>query len=638
MLAPDEAAEDAVLRHVLDAVRGGDTPDVVPASSSVAGFAEFLAVEAVLDKRWPETRMEPSLDRIADLVELLGDPQRGYPVVHLTGTNGKTSTARMVDALLSEIGLRTGRYTSPHLQSATERINIDNRPITPERYVEVYRDVAPFVDLVDARHDVPLSKFEVLTAMGFAAFADAPVEAGIVEVGLGGRWDATNVVDGTVAVITPIGLDHAEYLGTDILGIAREKAGIIKPGAVAVLAAQDKAVAEVLIERCAEVGAQVAREGAEFGVREREIAVGGQRIVLQGLSGSYDEVFLPLHGEHQASNAALALAAVEALTGAGPKSPLDPDAVRAAFAGVRSPGRLERVAAGADVATVLVDAAHNPHGARALAAALTTEFRFTRLIAVVAAMRDKDVRGILAELEPVVAEIVVTTNSSSRDDGPGRAGRARRGGVRLGPGERRAGARPRRSSRPASWPRRRARPEPGSSSPARSSRRGRRGGCSAWSRHDHARPGGPGPHREGAARCVRRAARAGGIVVGLALLVLPKFGAGATPLGVTLIGGLAVAMVARVRGCSAGRGACRVALALQVATIACGLLVPALALMGLIFAAVWAGILLMAPRRAAPVGARPAARPAGRPRGAPQVGVVTHAGRGRVEAVATLRG
>jgi dihydrofolate synthase / folylpolyglutamate synthase len=427
VLAPDEAAEDAVLRHVLDAVRGGDTPDVVPASSSVAGFAEFLAVEAVLDKRWPETRMEPSLDRIADLVELLGDPQRGYPVVHLTGTNGKTSTARMVDALLSEIGLRTGRYTSPHLQSATERINIDNRPITPERYVEVYRDVAPFVDLVDARgresgNDVPLSKFEVLTAMGFAAFADAPVEAGIVEVGLGGRWDATNVVDGTVAVITPIGLDHAEYLGTDILGIAREKAGIIKPGAVAVLAAQDKAVAEVLIERCVEVGAQVAREGAEFGVRDREIAVGGQRMVLQGLSGSYDEVFLPLHGEHQASNAALALAAVEALTGAGPKSPLDPDAVRAAFAGVRSPGRLERVAAGADVATVLVDAAHNPHGARALAGALTTEFRFTRLIAVVAVMRDKDVRGILAELEPVVAEIVVTTNSSSRTMDPDELG------------------------------------------------------------------------------------------------------------------------------------------------------------------------------------------------------------------------
>src|SRR3954454_2671043 len=266
------APEDALVSHVLDAIRGSDTPDVVPETSTVAGFAEFLAVEAALDRRWPESVMEPSLERIAALVELLGEPQRGYPVVHLTGTNGKTSTARMVEALLSEIGLRTGRYTSPHLQLATERISIDRRPISPERYVEVYRDVLPFVELVDARHG-ELSKFEVLTAMGFAAFADAPVEAGIVEVGLGGRWDATNVADGHVAVVTPIGLDHAEYLGTDVLGIAREKSGIIKPGAVAVLAAQDPDVAQALIERAAEVGAQVARQGAEFGVASREIAI-----------------------------------------------------------------------------------------------------------------------------------------------------------------------------------------------------------------------------------------------------------------------------------------------------------------------------------------------------------------------------
>jgi dihydrofolate synthase/folylpolyglutamate synthase len=411
--------EDAVISHVLDAIRGGESPDVVPATSSVAGFAEFLAVEADLDRRWPETVMEPSLERISALVDVLGEPHRGYPVVHLTGTNGKTSTARMIDALLTEIGLRTGRYTSPHLQRATERINIDNRPITPERYVEVYRDVAPFVDLVDAKEDAGpggagLSKFEVLTAMGFSAFADAPVEAGIVEVGLGGRWDATNVVDATVAVITPIGLDHAEFLGVDILDIAREKAGIIKPGSVAILAAQDKDVAEVLLERAVEVDAQVAREGAEFGVRDREIAVGGQRITLQGLGGTYDDIFLPLHGEHQANNAALALAAAEALVGAGPRQPLDPDVVRAAFAGVSSPGRLERLAAGQGVPTVLTDAAHNPHGARALAAALTTEFRFTRLVGVIAVMRDKDVRGILAELEPVLHEVVVTQNSSSR--------------------------------------------------------------------------------------------------------------------------------------------------------------------------------------------------------------------------------
>ncbi|MHA6630797.1 bifunctional folylpolyglutamate synthase/dihydrofolate synthase [Pseudonocardia sichuanensis] len=423
MTEPDErpegegevpTAEDAVLSHVLDAIRGGDTPDVVPAQSSTAGYAEFLAVEAELDRRWPETVMEPSLERISALVDVLGEPHRGYPVVHLTGTNGKTSTARMVDALLTEVGLRTGRYTSPHLQRATERINIDNRPVTPERYVQVYRDVAPFVDLIDAKEGTPLSKFEVLTAMGFAAFADAPVEAAVVEVGMGGRWDATNVVDGTVAVVTPVGLDHAEYLGTDVVGIAREKAGIIKPGAVAVLAAQDKPVADALLERCVEVDAQVAREGVEFGVREREIAVGGQRLVLQGLGGTYDDIFLPLHGEHQANNAALALAAAEALVGAGPQQPLDADVVRAAFAGVLSPGRLERLAAGQGVPTVLTDAAHNPAGARALAAALTTEFRFTRLVGVLGVLRDKDARGILTELEPVLQEVVVTASSSPR--------------------------------------------------------------------------------------------------------------------------------------------------------------------------------------------------------------------------------
>jgi len=406
--------QEPLIAHVLDAMRGSDSPDVVPAQSSVVGFAEFLAVEAVLDRRWPETVLEPSLERIAALVEVLGDPHRGYPVVHLTGTNGKTSTARMVDALLSEIGLRTGRYTSPHLQRATERINLDNRPVTPERYVEIHRDVAAFVDLVDGKGGPALSKFEVLTAMAFAAFADAPVEAAVVEVGLGGTWDATNVADAEVAVITPIGVDHVQYLGADVVGIAREKSGIVKPGSVAVLAAQEPAVAQVLLERCAEVGAEVAREGAEFGVRAREVAVGGQRLVLQGLSGTYDDVFLPLHGEHQAGNAALALAAAEALIGAGPAQRLDPDAVRAAFASVLAPGRLERVAAGAGVATVLVDAAHNPHGARALAAALRTEFRFTRLVGVLAVMADKDARGLLAELEPVLHEVVVSATSSPR--------------------------------------------------------------------------------------------------------------------------------------------------------------------------------------------------------------------------------
>jgi dihydrofolate synthase/folylpolyglutamate synthase len=420
--SPDETAEDTVIAHVLDQIRGEGTPDVVPATSSVAEYAEFLAVEAVLDERWPESVIDPTLERIQGLVDVLGDPQNGYPVVHVTGTNGKTSVARMVDALLSEIGLRTGRFTSPHLQRATERINLDNRPISPAKYVSTYRDVAPFVELIDAKNPTALSKFEVLTAMGYSAFADAPVEAGIVEVGIGGRWDSTNVVEAKVAVITPIGLDHAEFLGTDILGVAREKAGIIKPDSVAVLAAQDKAVAEVLIERCAEVGAQIAREGAEFGVRERELAVGGQRLELQGLSGTYDEIFLPLHGEHQASNAAIALAAAEALVGAGPQQPLDPETVRQAFASVRSPGRLEPMTGGPGQPTVLIDAAHNPHGARALAATLMSEFRFARLVGVVGVMRDKDAKGLLEALEPAFHEIVVTRNSSPRAMDPDELG------------------------------------------------------------------------------------------------------------------------------------------------------------------------------------------------------------------------
>lgn len=414
--APAADAQEAVIAAVLDEIRGSGDPDVVPAQSTVAGYAEFLAVDAALDRRWPESVMEPSLERMQALCDALGDPQRGYPIVHLTGTNGKTSTSRMVDALLTEIGLRTGRYTSPHLQRATERINLDNRPVTPERYVAAYREVEPLVELVDAkRGDGPaLSKFEVLTGMAFAAFSDAPVEAAVIEVGLGGRWDATNVADAHVAVVLPVGLDHAEYLGDDITDIAREKAGIIKEGSVAVLAAQDRKVAEILLERCAEVGAQVAREGAEFGVVEREVAVGGQRLELQGLSGRYDEIFLPLHGEHQASNAAVALAAAEALVGAGTAQPLDPDAVRAAFASVRSPGRLEPVEGGPDRPTVLLDAAHNPAGAQALAGALGTEFRFTRLVGVIGVLEGKDARGILEGLQPALHEVVVTTNSSPR--------------------------------------------------------------------------------------------------------------------------------------------------------------------------------------------------------------------------------
>ncbi|HZZ48944.1 MAG TPA: folylpolyglutamate synthase/dihydrofolate synthase family protein [Pseudonocardia sp.] len=382
--------------------------------SDEQALGEFQDVEARLNERWPESKLEPSLDRIQALVDVLGDPQRSYPIVHVAGTNGKSSTTWMIDALLTQVGLRTGRYTSPHLQRATERISLDNTPISPERYVEVYREIEPYLELVDSKRadgQPRLSKFEVLTAMAFAAFADAPVEAAVIETGLGGRWDATNVADGTVSVITPIGLDHAEYLGSDLAGIAAEKAGILKPGSIAVLAAQETDVAAVLLERSVELGITVARQGVEFGVLGRDKAVGGQLLKLQGLGGVYDEVFLPVHGVHQAVNASVALAAAEAFLGAGASRQLDIDAVRAAFADLSIPGRLERLRV---APTVLADAAHNPHGARALAEAVSSEFGFRRLIGVISVLRDKDAGELLEALEPVLDEVVITQNGSPR--------------------------------------------------------------------------------------------------------------------------------------------------------------------------------------------------------------------------------
>ncbi|MGZ4519464.1 MAG: bifunctional tetrahydrofolate synthase/dihydrofolate synthase [Mycobacteriaceae bacterium] len=377
--------------------------------------AALAAVEAELNQRWPETTIDPTLTRITALMDVLGSPQRNYPAVHVAGTNGKTSVTRMIDALFTRLQLRTGRMTSPHLQMVTERIGIDNEPISPERYVEAFTDIAPFIQMVDERSAADggpaMSKFEVLTAMGFSAFADAPVDVAVVEVGLGGTWDSTNVIDAQVAVITPIATDHTEYLGTEITGIAAAKAGIIKADSTVILAEQSPEITETLLRRCIEVDASVAREGSEFAVLGRQVAVGGQQLQLQGLGGIYDDIFLPLHGEHQAHNAVLALAAVEAFFGAGPNRQLDSDAVRDAFASVTAPGRLERVRS---APTVFIDAAHNPHGARALATALSEEFDFRKLVGVIAVMADKDATGILAALEPVLDELVVTQNSSPR--------------------------------------------------------------------------------------------------------------------------------------------------------------------------------------------------------------------------------
>lgn len=386
-------------------------------------IAALLQVEHLLDQRWPETKIEPGTSRISALLEMLGSPQQGYPSIHIGGTNGKTSVARMVDALLTAFSRRTGRTTSPHLQSAVERISIDGAPISPATYVDTYREIEPFVELVDRQSEAAggpkMSKFEVVTAMAFAAFADAPVDVAVVEVGLGGRWDATNVVNAPVAVITPIGVDHVDYLGGTIAEIAGEKAGIITRQAddlvptdtVAVLARQVPEAMEVLLAEAVRADAAVAREDSEFAILGRQVAIGGQLLELQGLGGVYTDIFLPLHGEHQAHNAAVALAAVEAFFGAGADRQLDIDTVRAGFAAVTSPGRLERMRS---APTVFIDAAHNPAGAAALSEALRDEFDFRYLVGVVSVMGDKDVDGILAALEPALDQIVVTHNGSPR--------------------------------------------------------------------------------------------------------------------------------------------------------------------------------------------------------------------------------
>ena len=384
-------------------------------------IAALWQVEHLLDQRWPESRIEPSLTRISAIMDLLGSPQLGYPSIHIAGTNGKTSVARMIDALLTALQRRTGRTTSPHLQSAVERIAIDSKPITPAQYVATYREIEPFVQSIDEQSrssgGPAMSKFEVLTAMAFAAFADAPIEVAVVEVGMGGRWDATNVINAPVAVITTVGIDHVDYLGEAITGIAGEKAGIITrapegaPDTVAVIARQVPEAMEVLLAQAVRADAQVAREDSEFAVLGRQVAIGGQVLRLQGLGGVYSDIFLPLHGEHQAHNAVLALAAVEAFFGAGAQRQLDIDAVRAGFATATSPGRLERLRT---APTVLIDAAHNPAGAAALAQTLAGEFDFRFLVGVLSVLADKDVDGILAALEPVFDSVVVTHNGSPR--------------------------------------------------------------------------------------------------------------------------------------------------------------------------------------------------------------------------------
>lgn len=375
------------------------------------------SVYAELLGRAPENKMEPRLAPLFRAMDVLGEPNKAYPIIHVTGTNGKTSTARMIESVLRSYGLSTGRYTSPHLSKVTERISIDGHPVSDETFVRIWDEIRPYLEMVDAElvadGEPRLTYFECLTILGFAVFADQPVNVAVIEVGLGGITDATNVGDGQVSVITPISLDHTELLGDTTGDIALEKAGIIKPGGYLISAAQPLDAAQVLLEKARETDVPFRFEGVEFGVEDRTVAVGGQMVTVQGIAGRYPDLLVPLHGAHQAQNAAVAIAALEAFFG-GEKE-LDFELLQEGFAAVTSPGRLEVVRT---APTIVVDAAHNPDGIKATAAALHEAFTFTRLVPVIGVLKEKDAEEILRQLKESlggeVEEFCFTQSNSPR--------------------------------------------------------------------------------------------------------------------------------------------------------------------------------------------------------------------------------
>ncbi|MEN8582195.1 folylpolyglutamate synthase/dihydrofolate synthase family protein [Burkholderia sp. RS01] len=363
------------------------------------------SVYAELLGRAPENKMEPRLAPLFRAMDVLGEPNKAFPIIHVTGTNGKTSTARMIEAGLRAHGLSTGRYTSPHLSKVTERISIDGAPVSDETFVRIWDEIRPYLEIVDnellAEAQPKLTYFECLTILAFAVFADQPVNVAVMEVGLGGITDATNVGDGQVAVVTPISLDHTDLLGDTTEDIAYEKAGIIKPGGFLISAAQPVDAAQVLLEKAKEVQAPFRFEGVEFGVESRQVAVGGQVVTIQGIAGRYPELMVPLHGAHQAENAAVAIAALEAFLGGGDKE-LDAEVLQEAFATVTSPGRLEVVRT---APTIIVDAAHNPDGIRVSAEAIHEAFSFSKLVVVVGILKEKDAEEILRQLKESLGDL-----------------------------------------------------------------------------------------------------------------------------------------------------------------------------------------------------------------------------------------
>ena len=365
-------------------------------------------VMSALASRWPENKINPSLDRIKLLLDYLGNPQDGLKVIHIAGTNGKTSTSRMVERLLRALDLRTGLFTSPHLNHPRERISIDGSPISVNNFEEIYRQVEPFLGLVDEKiSDSPLTFFEVLTAMSFVSCADTPVDAVSLEVGMGGSWDATNVLTPMVSVITPIDLDHQEYLGNTIEKIAHEKAGIIKSEIPVIVSSQTKEAAKVILAKAIENNSPIMREGIELDVLERSVGIGGQQLTIANPYGTHSELFLPLFGKHQASNAAVALTAVEAFI----DRQIDHDLVQEAFAEFSSPGRLQILKRNP---TIVIDAAHNPAGIRATKQGINESFQFDNLILILAFMGDKDIDQILEELKGFAQIVILTQTKSAR--------------------------------------------------------------------------------------------------------------------------------------------------------------------------------------------------------------------------------
>lgn len=360
-----------------------------------------------------EANPQPRLTAMRRVVELLGDPQQTSPIIHITGTNGKTSVSRMAELLLRAHGLRTGLLTSPHLERFNERIMLDGEPVSDEVLEQAWQELNPILQFVDseltASGEAPVSFFEATTALAFAVFADAPVDVMVLEVGMGGEWDATNVADADVAVFTPIDIDHAQQLGATREEIARTKAGIIKPRSVVVSAAQEPEVMAVLEDVSQSSGVSLVVAERDFGLDQATSAVGGQLMSVRGVRGQYTDVPLSLHGRHQAHNATLALAAVEQLLSG--EASLNPEIVTEAFGMATSPGRFQRISVDP---LLLVDAAHNPHGARSLIATLRETFPDREPAFLIGVLNDKDAEGIVEVLSDAASTFFVTSPPGDR--------------------------------------------------------------------------------------------------------------------------------------------------------------------------------------------------------------------------------